>query len=622
METGHWIWADTEDPKAYNQAYEFYQCFELLEPEDAQLKITADSRYRVWINGHWVNDGPGKAYPEHWTYDQYSIGAYLQVGSNEIRVLVRYLGIGTFHQIPQMGGLLAEIHSSKLLLATDGKWLCRPYTALLQWVPKISVQMEPVESFDAERLNDRLSWSTCKEICAAESGPWRNLKPRGPKPLTKLYCDPIEVPIVRRSRPVPPKYTVPVAQLAHPGLIEANHFTSRPVVLAAHLEVVKAQTFDGSSPNWQIEINGALIEEKVELAIGFYNVRFYCISFYGHKKDLAFPYIGIPDLNWSDWQLFVVDAFKFYDNDRLFGLWFEHREANNLEQDWLDWLTQKPELFDPKDIPLEQIFLPDYAAEFCARDPYECLDITGDPPTIPAADNSDIELCYDFGNQRCGYLDFELEAPGATVIDFNLVEFIRQDGVVQHSAPDNRNGLRYHSRAGVKEYCSLKRRSGRYLFVTIRSPKASVKIHRMGLIESTAPVETIQLFKSSDENLNQIWRACERTLKLCMEDVFTDCPLYEQTLWIGDARNQALYAAQVYGDYSLSERSLELGAQSLAHFPIVGCQVPSTWDCLLPAWSFLWGIHVWEHYFITGDRDFWSAYGLLFLEILRVRIHL
>ncbi len=30
--------------------------------------------------------------------------------------------------------------------------------------------------------------------------------------------------------------------------------------------------------------------------------------------------------------------------------------------------------------------------------------------------------------------------------------------------------------------------------------------------------------------------------------------------------------------------------------------MPSGWDCLLPAWSWLWGLGVWEYYFATGDR--------------------
>jgi hypothetical protein len=46
---------------------------------------------------------------------------------------------------------------------------------------------------------------------------------------------------------------------------------------------------------------------------------------------------------------------------------------------------------------------------------------------------------------------------------------------------------------------------------------------------------------------------------------------------------------------------LRLVAQSLDRFPIVGAQLPSGWETLLPAWSFMWGMNVWEYYFSTGD---------------------
>lgn len=603
MQTGRWIWGDDKHIEAYNQAFEFFRKFEVSDPRESLLRITADSRYRVWVNGQWINDGPGKAYPEHWTYDSYELAPYLKLGANEIRVLVRSYGIGTFHQLSQRGGLLAEIELEGSILGTDASWLVRPYTALEQWVPKVSVQMEPVESYNADCLPSISSWAGAVEICAAESGPWRDLQPRRSAPLTQVYCEPVTAPIIRRLQPSRPHFTVPVTQLAHPGLIEANHFTSRPVVLTAQLEISRQQPIDFASPFWRVEIDGKLVTESIELAKGCYTVRFYCQLFYGHKKDLPFPYLSMPELGWSNWQLFIIDDFKFADNDILFGLWFAHPEAQRIERDWLEWLTQHPPLPPAEVRSFEQIFYPDFTAEFCAREPAEALEPQGDPLCIQAAEDAVIELCYDLGVQRCGYFDFEMDAPAGTVIDLHLVEYIREDGVVQHTAPDNRNGMRYRSHAGINRYCSLKRRSGRYLFVSVHAPATTVLINRIGLIESTAAVQPVQSFHCSDDNLNQIFTACQRTLKLCMEDIFTDCPLYEQTLWIGDARNQALYAAQVYGDYSISERSLELGAQSLERFPIVGCQVPSTWDCLLPAWSFLWGIHVWEHYFITGDQD-------------------
>lgn len=40
-----------------------------------------------------------------------------------------------------------------------------------------------------------------------------------------------------------------------------------------------------------------------------------------------------------------------------------------------------------------------------------------------------------------------------------------------------------------------------------------------------------------------------------MQDTFTDCPLYEQTHWAGDARNEALIAFGVFGAHDLARRS-------------------------------------------------------------------
>ncbi len=99
-------------------------------------------------------------------------------------------------------------------------------------------------------------------------------------------------------------------------------------------------------------------------------------------------------------------------------------------------------------------------------------------------------------------------------------------------------------------------------------------------------------------------RISVRTVKLCMEDVYADCPCYEQSLWTGDARNIALFSLPVFAPWDLARRCIRIGGYSLERYPIVGSQVPSTWDCLIPTWSFLWGISVWDYYMETADTVF------------------
>jgi hypothetical protein len=331
------------------------------------------------------------------------------------------------------------------------------------------------------------------------------------------------------------------------------------------------------------------------------------------RKEIPFPWIDLPGSQWSFWKVFVLDYFIFRDNDRLWVA-FLNPVAEKVREDYFRKINElaavckteekMEERLGPfiRNIPPEQIFMEDPSAEFAARKPVGSAGRLFDGRVVKPSRKRDVELCFDLGEQSCGYFDFTIKADEGVTVDINAVEYITPDGVIQHTMPCNRNGIRYITRKGINRFTSLKRRAGQYFFITLRNQKTPVEIQSFKLIESTAPMTPAGSFECSDSMLNKVWKISDRTLQLCMEDTFTDCPLYEQTLWIGDARNEALYAFTAYGNFDVSARSLELGAQSLEQFPIVGCQVPSAWDCILPAWSFLWGIHVWEHYFHSGDR--------------------
>ena len=85
---------------------------------------------------------------------------------------------------------------------------------------------------------------------------------------------------------------------------------------------------------------------------------------------------------------------------------------------------------------------------------------------------------------------------------------------------------------------------------------APVRIQSLRLVESTYPVVEEGTFRCSDLELEKVYEISRRTLKLCMEDTFTDCPLYEQTLWVGDARSESLFAMSCFGAYDLVRRCI------------------------------------------------------------------
>jgi alpha-L-rhamnosidase len=89
-----------------------------------------------------------------------------------------------------------------------------------------------------------------------------------------------------------------------------------------------------------------------------------------------------------------------------------------------------------------------------------------------------------------------------------------------------------------------------------------------------------------------------------MEDTFVDCPSYEQVLWVGDSRNEAIISYYVYGATGITKRSLKLVPGSKFMTPYYVNQVPSGWNSVIPNWTFFWAIACVEYADHTGDREF------------------
>ena len=128
MLTARWICKRQASYKAYNRTALFHKEFNLDEkPIRARLCITADSWYRLFVNGEWVNDGPCRSWPEHYQYDEIDLASLLREGKNELRVIAKYWGTGIFHTRPQQAGFLAQLDlildtEEKITIVTDETW--------------------------------------------------------------------------------------------------------------------------------------------------------------------------------------------------------------------------------------------------------------------------------------------------------------------------------------------------------------------------------------------------------------------------------------------------------------------------------------------------------------------
>jgi hypothetical protein len=219
-----------------------------------------------------------------------------------------------------------------------------------------------------------------------------------------------------------------------------------------------------------------------------------------------------------------------------------------------------------------------------------------DPGHVPLG-AEETQVVLDLGAMTVGFWEYEIEADEPGILRLNGFE------AYQEGEPDfcweMSNTVEHRYSAGLTRHRSPIRRGARY--IAVQGKKATLKNFRVH--EHTAELREA-LFECSDPLLNQIWEVCVRTARLCAEDTFVDCPTYEQTFWVGDARNEALVLGAAFGDWSLARRCWLLAAESLQQGDFVMSHVPSGWPMIIPAWSFLWAMGCWEYYEATLDRSF------------------
>jgi alpha-L-rhamnosidase len=74
--------------------YHFRRTFQLdTRPATFVVHVSADNRYRLWVNGHAVCSGPARGDLQHWNFETVDIAGYLQPGENTLAAIVWNMGV-------------------------------------------------------------------------------------------------------------------------------------------------------------------------------------------------------------------------------------------------------------------------------------------------------------------------------------------------------------------------------------------------------------------------------------------------------------------------------------------------------------------------------------------------
>jgi hypothetical protein len=197
-----WIWP-------HQQGYDLVNCFVQARrtfvlaavPRKCRIRVTADSRYELFVNGHYVCRGPARGYQYSWPYDEVDIARYLRRGKNVVAVLAHNYGVGIYQYISaDAGGIILAGRAGSVDLSTGSDWRIRVAPGYVRHIARASRELGFQESFDA-RLDDG-SWTRAsyddsewqRPFCtAAGSMPWHAVEPRGIPMLREEVIRPVGI---------------------------------------------------------------------------------------------------------------------------------------------------------------------------------------------------------------------------------------------------------------------------------------------------------------------------------------------------------------------------------------------------------------------------------------------
>lgn len=181
------FWIGPAHPFDLRDAYVNFRADIYLEavPNAAIFSLSADSRYRLWVNGTFVGRGPERSWPSSMAVDERMVANLLRAGVNRIAVQIYSPGHSHFAYAHRGAcGLIGWLQVDGVPMLTTGPgWKAQRDRSWSDRVERVSIYGAGIEDRDMRRGEDWVDcdasgWDAARVIQGSEGPIWASLRPR------------------------------------------------------------------------------------------------------------------------------------------------------------------------------------------------------------------------------------------------------------------------------------------------------------------------------------------------------------------------------------------------------------------------------------------------------------
>lgn len=213
----------------------------------------------------------------------------------------------------------------------------------------------------------------------------------------------------------------------------------------------------------------------------------------------------------------------------------------------------------------------------------------------------------DFGTEYLGLVEVDVEGPAGVTVDVAYEERRRSDGAVElfSSNPFCEMAERFVLVGGRARVSPVQPRGGRLVQVTFRMPPdagGTCTLHELGVRDVKRPAASCATLASSDSTLDWAVAVSRHTIERTLEDGYVD-PWRERGLYLGDAYVAGLAHLCTTTDVRHVRHAIRLFAEGQRDDGQFPCVVPAYLREPHEDFSLIYADFVWQYVRVSADVE-------------------